>query len=147
MAKVVDKKKKVVAAKGDKKVVKKAKAAGGKVSKAFTVEIYTPQIVKLEGVVVSRNKHGVVMQHKRRASSKMMQTHFSAAEVIAVAGDVGGQGTAFLRTSRRSVVRPMTFQGPVHFEAEGFTIKTVSEGNVFVPYHDDIRLEIFAEEE
>lgn len=153
MAKVsaVSTKKKVVkkAEKETGKVVK-AKASkdkGGRVSKSFTIEAFIPQVVKLEGTVISRDATGIVLQHKRRASSKLMQTRLLMREVIAIPADNREAGTVTLLTSRKTIARPVQFKGVVDFSAGGCTIKTVSDGIIFLPEHAGIRVEITAEEE
>lgn len=145
MAKVEAKKKKVV--KGDKKV-KSAKAAGkSKVSSSYLIELYVPQVVKIEGTVVSRDEHGIVLQHKRRASSKLMRTRLNLREVLVMPSENGEAGIVVLRTNRRSIVRPLQYKGAVSFSSAGATIKTVSDGTLFVPENKGYRLEISAEEE
>lgn len=145
MAKVEAKKKKVV--KGDKKV-QSAKAAGkSKVSSSYLIELYVPQVVKIEGTVVSRDEHGIVLQHKRRASSKLMRTRLNLREVLVMPSENGEAGIVVLRTNRRSIVRPLQYKGAVSFSSAGATIKTVSDGTLFVPENKGYRLEISAEEE
>lgn len=150
MAKVTEKKKvKASAAKGTAaaKPAKKAAKSSSKVSQSFNIEVYAPQIVKLDATVVSRDDSGVVLQHKRRASSKMMRTRFGMNEIIAMPKEDGEAGTVVLRTNRKSVVRPLQFKGSVSFSAQGATVKTVSDGIIFLPENRGIRIEFVAEEE
>lgn len=145
MAKVTEKKKVKVADKGATKA-KKAKSSS-KVSQSYSIEVYVPQVVKLDATVVSRDAAGVVLQHKRRASSKMMRTRFPMREIVAMPSENGEVGTVVLRTARRSVVRPLQFKGAVSFGADGATVKTVSDGVIFLPDNKGINIEFVAEEE
>lgn len=150
MAKVVDKKKVVKSSKAEGKkagVAKKEKSGKNRISKSFHIEVFVPQVVKLEGTVISRDAAGIVLQHKRRASSKLMQTRIPMAEIIAIPSDNGEAGTVLLTTSRKTIARPLQFKGTVDFSQLGATVKTVSDGVIFLPEHSGIRLEITAEEE
>lgn len=153
MAKVTEKKKvKATASKGAApakavKTSKKVSKSSSKVSQSFSIEVYAPQIVKVDATVISRDTAGVVLQHKRRASSKMMRTRFSMSEVIAMPNEDGEAGTVILRTNRKSVVRPLQFKGSVSFSATGATVKTVSDGVIFLPENRGTRIEFVAEEE
>lgn len=148
MTKVVEKKKKVASADkkaGAKKVVKKEK--GGKVSNSFLIELFVPQVVKVEGTVVSRDASGIVLMHKRRASSKLMKTRLLRREVLSMPAENGEAGTVVLRTNRKSIVRPIQYRGVCSFSEAGVTVKTVSDGSIFIPENQGMRLEITAEEE
>jgi hypothetical protein len=148
MAKVEAKKKKVVKSEKAGKTEKKAKSAGkSKVSSSYLIELYVPQVTKIEGTVISRDEHGIVLQHKRRASSKLMRSRLTLREVLVMPAENGEAGTVVLRTNRRSIVRPLQYKGAVSFSAAGATIKTVSDGTLFIPENKGYRLEISAEEE
>lgn len=148
MAKTEVAKKKVKKAEGGKAVKKTAKASGkSKVSTSFLIEVFAPQVVKVEGTVVSRDAAGIVLQHKRRASSKLMRTRINMSEVISIPANNGESGVVVLHTNRRSICRPLQYKGVADFSKEGVTIKTVSDGTVFVPENSNYRMEISAEEE
>lgn len=147
MSKEAVTKKKVKAGSTKKSVKKEKSGSKSKVSASYLVELYVPQVTKLEGTVVSRDEHGIVLQHKRRASSKLMRTRLNIREVLAMPAENGEVGTLLLRTNRRTIVRPVQYKGTVSFSAAGATVKTVADGTLFIPNNSGYRLEISAEED
>ncbi len=127
--------------------VKTKKAKSGKVGRDFTLNLFVAQIVKIDGTLIARDQRGIVLQHKRRASSKVMQSRLPIQEVVSIAGGVGEEVTVTLRTSRPQFVRPLQLRGACEFVEGGTMVTTVSDGKVFVPEHTDIRVDIVAEEE